>query len=493
MKTLEEIGLGIPGASSRGAPVTPVDFDFAVAGSGAAGAATAARLAAGGARTLLLEQGTTARPQADGRAALSLYYANSGLTAAFGNGLYPVAVGRTLGGTTTINSGTCLRTPREMLLRWRLRAPGFDPDAFQGRLEEAWTAVKAKPVPERLLGQSARLFFRGLGRLGLPPASALDRAEDRCRGDGRCCFVCPSDAKVTAKSAFLDPMARDARLTVWPGARLTRVTPGRPPSLEVSREGGRRLRLRARAVVLSCGALATPYFLRGLGLRAGRDLTIHPASKVFALFDEPVRGWQGVPQSAGWLDEREPRLRFEGAFVPPEVAPLTMPLEGRRLRWWLDRYDNVASFGFMARDLSRGRVGYPLGPSLPLLRYDLEPDDARLLARGMRRVASVYFAAGARRVLLPLNRPDNELESAGALEDFPWDSVRPWQIQLMGFHPLGTCGLGRALGADLKAADGLYVCDGSVIPESLGVNPQITIYAFALDLAARLLEGGRAR
>ena len=98
-----------------------------------------------------------------------------------------------------------------------------------------------------------------------------------------------------------------------------------------------------------------------------------------------------------------------------------------------------------------------------------------------------------RRVLLPLNRPDNELASPAEFDAFPWSSVTARQIHLMGFHPLGTAGLGRTVGADLRAAEGVYVCDGSVVPESLGVNPQITIYAFALDLARRLLGASHAR
>jgi choline dehydrogenase-like flavoprotein len=477
--------------------VKTADADFIVAGSGAAGAAVAAGLARGGASTLLLEQGPRAQPQKDGAAALALYYANSALTAAFGNGLFPVTVGRCLGGTTAINSGTCLRPPRETVERWEKNVPGFSAAAFGERVEEAWTALNVRPVPERNCGNSARLFLRGLDRLGIRGGHLLERCEDGCEGDGRCCFVCPRGAKMTSARAFLDPLKDSPALSVRLGSRLSSVKPApRPGGLveaEVRDEAGQRSVLRCRGLILSCGALATPYFLRRLGLPAGDGLTMHPAAKVFALFDEPVQGWRGVPQAGGYWDPAEPRLRFEGAFVPPEIAPLTLPLEGRRLRSWLDRYENAASFGFMVRDLGRGSVRYPLGPALPLMRYHLHDDDVRLLAKGMKFVSKTYFAAGATRVLLPLNRPDNEILDAQGLDDFDWSSIAPGQINLMGFHPLGTAGLGRTVGADLRAAEGIYVCDGSVVPESLGVNPQITIYAFALGLARRLLGGSDAR
>ncbi|MFI5363606.1 MAG: GMC family oxidoreductase N-terminal domain-containing protein [Elusimicrobiota bacterium] len=473
-----------------------LDYDFIVAGSGAAGAAVASRLARAGARTLMLEQGVRAEPQKDGAAALARYYANSGLTAAFGNGLFPVTVGRTLGGTTTINSGTCLRPPREMLERWEKNTPGFSAEEFGERVEEAWTALKVKPVPRSLCGASTGYFLRGLERLGLEGGHLLERSEDGCDGGGRCCFVCPTDKKMTSTRAFIDTLTDRSALVIKLGCRLVSVKPAARPggfveAVIVDEEGTRRV-LRCRGLVLSCGTLATPYFLRRLGLPAGDGLTIHPAAKVFALFDEPVYGWHGVPQAGGYWNASDPRIRFEGAFVPPEVAPLTMPLEGRRLKWWLDRYECAASFGFMVRDLGRGSVRYPLGPSLPALRYSLHDEDVRLLARGMKLTARAYFAAGAMRVLLPLNRPDNEIVHEAQLEAFDWDGILARQINLMGFHPLGTAGMGRSVGADLRAAEGVYVCDGSVVPESLGVNPQITIYAFALGLARRLLAGREA-
>ena len=65
----------------------------------------------------------------------------------------------------------------------------------------------------------------------------------------------------------------------------------------------------------------------------------------------------------------------------------------------------------------------------------------------------------------------------------------------MAFHPLGTARAdARPITASstgdlrLHGMEGVWVADASVIPSSLGVNPQITIMALATRLAYHLLD-----
>jgi choline dehydrogenase-like flavoprotein len=112
--------------------------------------------------------------------------------------------------------------------------------------------------------------------------------------------------------------------------------------------------------------------------------------------------------------------------------------------------------------------------------------DVSRMVRAMRFVGKVFFSAGARQVVLPLNRLGNVFGSLEELEGADFSDVHPSELQMMAFHPLGTCGMGRVTDVDLRLDGGVYACDGSVVPEALGVNPQITIYALALRLAAHL-------
>ncbi len=76
-------------------------------------------------------------------------------------------------------------------------------------------------------------------------------------------------------------------------------------------------------------------------------------------------------------------------------------------------------------------------------------------------------------------------------------TIRAHDLVLMAFHPLGTARADArpahgVVDGDLKLhdAEGVYVADGSVVPSSLGVNPQVTIMALASRLAYGLLGKG---
>jgi choline dehydrogenase-like flavoprotein len=114
----------------------------------------------------------------------------------------------------------------------------------------------------------------------------------------------------------------------------------------------------------------------------------------------------------------------------------------------------------------------------------------------------VFFAAGAREVHLPIagSQPLRTCEDANAFERRP---LAARHVDLSAYHPLGTCRMGvdparSVVDASHRCHDvaSLYVCDGSVMPGSLGVNPQMTIMAMALRAAegiAREVEAAYAR
>ncbi|MBI4368786.1 MAG: GMC family oxidoreductase [Elusimicrobia bacterium] len=472
------------------------EYDVAVTGSGAGGGAVAGTLAREGFHVLLIEKGGPVQSPSHAMDAIARYYAHAGYHSVFGNILCSIPTGICLGGTTAINSGTCLKTPPPLLGRWQVASQGrFQTGEFEIYLDQAWQRLRAKKVPDRLMSPSCKIILHGARASGFPHAGPLERAEHGCQGAGRCCFVCPNQAKMTSVKAFLED-GNGVVPNVMKRAQLIHLE--RPDGSNKKLTLGLRdldnntiIKIRCRILVLACGALATPYFVRRYRLgprpgRAGNNLSIHPAAKLFGLFDAPVNGWQGVPQAAGFQNNAQEDIRYEGVYTPPELAALTMPLESHKLRYWMDRYSQVATFGFMIKDSSRGRVRYPMGQDYPIVLYNMNLPDQHLMKRSALTLANIFLASGAKKVVLPLNSPSNILprENLGATHS-NWS---PRRMQMMAFHPLGTCAMGSVVDENLQIEPGIYIGDGSVIPESLGVNPQITIYAFALRLARHLAK-----
>src|SRR5206468_1310979 len=109
-------------AAPGGPAVSTIYADACVVGAGAGGAVLAAELAAGGAKVVVVEQGPehaadgfTARPPQ----MLARLYRDGGQTVTVGNPPVALPLGRGIGGSTLINSGTCFRTPDHVLEGWR--------------------------------------------------------------------------------------------------------------------------------------------------------------------------------------------------------------------------------------------------------------------------------------------------------------------------------------------------------------------------------------
>jgi len=469
-----------------------LEADVCVVGAGAGGAVVAAELAEGGARVVLLEQGPAHDP--DGFSArppemMAKLYRDAGQTATLGKPPILLPLGRGLGGTTLVNSGTCFRTPAHVLERWsREFELELDEPTLAPCFERVEAALSVAEVDPGLAGANAAVARRGAERLGWSHGY-LRRNARGCVGSGVCAFGCPTSAKQHTGITYV-PRARAAGAQLLTGADVRRVlTRGGRVVGVLARVGGERrasLEVRAPSVVLACGTIHTPVLLARSGVadasgQLGRNLALHPATAAFALMEEDVNMARGVPQSF-YVDEFAGEgIMFEGVAGPPAYAAMSLPLSGEEHRRAMASYRSLAQFGLMVSDASRGVVR-SLG-GRPLIRYDLCDADLAKFRHGLVRLRELFLAAGAREVYLPLP-PGVEPERAGARD-----------LKLMAFHPLGTAradgrpGRGVTDGElAVRGVRGLYLADGSVVPSALGVNPQLTIMALATRLAFNLLE-----
>ena len=480
-----------------------------VIGSGAGGAVVAKELAEAGIEVCLLEEGAYYRGKdftGNPREMIDLLYRNRGLTGTVGGLTIPIPLGRCVGGTTTINSGTCYRAPDYVLEVWQREHGVVDVTEPHLRpyFERVEREINVHPVTDGVYGKNSQFFQRGTEALGFA-AARIPRNEKGCLGTGVCAFGCPQDAKQAMHVSYV-PKALAAGATLYTRCRVDRILTANGAAFGVlasclsrdDRETGRQVRVLADRVVVAAGAMLTPALLERSGIAdasgyRGRNLHIHPATRVGAVFDEDVRGWEEVPQAYNVHEFTREGIFIQGQFQPPSTEAPVLPGIGAAHKELMSQFPRMGSFGALISDVSEGRVR-ARGRGWPLVTYKMLPEDAHKLTRAIGLTAQIFFAAGARAVFPGIHQHPvlHNAHEARALER---ERFKPTDFEMMAFHPQGTCRMGedpaRAVTDSYGAHHGarnLVVADASLFPSSCKVNPQITIMALATRAAARLAD-----
>jgi choline dehydrogenase-like flavoprotein len=477
------------------APGETLECDVVVVGTGAGGAVVAKELAERGVAVLLVEEGQYhTRKDFSKRSipATQMLYRDGGITGVIGNCVIPIPMGRAVGGSTTINSGTCFRVPEWIAEAWR-KEHGLSEltlERLGPHYEKVERTLEIAPSSAKARGPVSDVIGRGCEALGWSHFPVRRNAPD-CDGQGVCQWGCPTDAKRSMNVSYV-PLALQRGAQLVTGLRVNEiiVESGRAVGVRGrAQPDGRIVEVRARGVILACGAMLTPLMLLKNGIgnssdQVGRNLSIHPATSVSAVFDHPVRGFEHVPQGHGVDQFHREGILMLGASAPLDMGATMFPFVGRRYIEIMEQYDRVASFGVMVEDGPNGRI--TLGPGKKALGlYTLGKHERRLLAKGCAAIARIFRAAGAKSIYTEV-RGFDELGSLAEIERLENALPNAYDMTMVAFHPLGTCRMGvdpetSVVDTSYESHDvpGLYIVDGSVVPTSIAVNPQLTIMALA--------------
>jgi choline dehydrogenase-like flavoprotein len=492
-----------PARPSPALDVTPASswpstahVDAVVVGSGAGGAIAARTLAGHGLDVVVVEEGRrwdveefrTAHPL-DRFAGL---YRDAGTTIVLGRPPVVMPIGRGVGGSTLVNSGTCFRTPAGVLQRWR---DVFGVDLDGAHLDDVERTLHVAPVPPDVMGNNGRLLLDGAHALGWR-AGPLLRNAPGCGGCCQCAIGCPRNAKLGVHLSVL-PHACAAGARIVSEARVDCVIHerGRAAGVRCRRASdGTVFEVRAPIVVVAAGATETPPLLRRSGLGGhpwvGRNLSLHPAVPAAGRFESPVVAWHGVLQSAA-VEEFHERdgILVEATSTPPGMGSMVLPGHGRRLVEQIAAADHLVTLGAMVADAGSGHVR---GRRKSVLTYLLSRGDGARLRQSVGVMGRLLFAAGAVEVLTgvpsrPVVRSVTELDDALA-------STPPHALHVAAFHPTGTARMGRDpslapvdVRGRLRGVDGVWVADASLLPSSPTVNPQVSIMAMAAAVAGEVV------
>jgi choline dehydrogenase-like flavoprotein len=401
-----------------------------------------------------------------------------------------------VGGTTVINSGTCFRAPAPVLEDWQHRFGVAWAGDLDADYSEAEDFLRVKQLDPERMGRNGQLAMEGAAAIGASGAPIYRNAGD-CVQCSSCPFGCEIDAKRGMHVSYLPrAVAAGARIRAAVQVDRVLVEDGRAVGVSCSTRAGvgakrRSFTVRARrAVIAAGGAFGTPELLQRSGLggrQVGRNLHIHPACWVGARYPEAVRGWEGVMQSY-YVDEWEPTgILLEATFTPLAFGGAWLLGAGRAHQEAMLDFGHVGSIGVHLCDRSAGRVGLGAEGSLRA-SYKLTGGDADRLTHGIARAAEIHFAAGATEVYPNIARVG--VMRPGDLAKFEATRFKPSELRLEAFHPMGTARIAAderagvcSIDGSVNGTDNLYVADASLFPTSVGVNPMMTVIAFAKQVA----------
>lgn len=497
-------------------------YDVVIIGSGAGGGTVAqelAPLARDGRRVLVLEKGPRLRddewiaPGASGRTgyeiemAGALYEDDGGFLTA--DGTMTLAFGRAYGGSTVVYTGTSIIAPERVIREWNV--PGLEHGDIERRSRKFMDQNNVHYLDRELLNDNNRLFAEGCERLGWR-AEQFPINVKGCKGSSLCNLGCPNAAKQgtnqvqlpNAERQGVEVVTRAEALRIEDRAVTVRVTEKRPGEKgEPSEWAPGEYRVRAGVIVVAGGSIGSSALLLRSGFggrlrRLGEGFTCHPAHILVAEHARPITNDVGHPKSFFLDRAAKERFVLETCMYFPFTTAKNLTGFGAPHSALMQAFQRLQMILVLACDraVPGNRITVDRAGN-PVVHYRFTPEVVEALVRATRASAKIFFAAGALRVHAP--SADPQLIEAGEADrvDELIDArhFKPGKISVSAAHLMGGCGMGRDVADSVTDARGrvhgipwLRVADSSLFPDSVEINPYLTVMA----LADRVAEGIRA-
>ena len=414
--------------------------------------------------------------------------------------------GMGIGGGTSINWTTSLRTPDNILSEWDALTQQnnyFNSDSFNKSLDYICQNLNVDETNNKIPQKEIKLA-QGL-ELNKTSYKIIPRntKNNDCLESGFSTFGHSDDTiNSSYKSWFSKDKFNEDNIYSNTQVKSLAISNGKATHINVE-HNGQSYSVAVEKVILASGSLNTPKILLNSGYKnkhLGQHLKLHPVSGVAGKFSELQNPWagsmQGIYSDDNLFRKDNYGYLLEGLPMHPSLFFPFFPNNQDNFADFISSYNYWSGSIVLTSDTSSGSI-INKNPQ-HLWKYNLNNFDHGNLLHGIENLVKANFLAGAEEIMVATSPTMHwKRESNEDIESFIGKvrKVRnePFRILLGSAHQMGTARIHPNpsegvvdLNGKVHGLENVYITDSSTFPRCSGVNPMITIQAMSHFLASKI-------
>lgn len=423
-----------------------------------------------------------------------------------------VSVANTLGGSSAVYTGVSFRPPKSVLKNWQNNF-GLDfltNDYVNRSLDEIEREISVHELPKNLDNDNNVLFQKGAKKLGIP-VKRLKINTKNCQQQGFCNLGCTTGAKQSALEVQI-PKILTRGVTIFCNTKVISVSENTINTIVTDAPKGTKPNILengtyqfiTKKIVLAAGVLNTPAILlrsaKKLGLNnknIGRYLTLHPAFNINGIHPKSISNFKGFPKTV-YSDHFSENDNFylETSFYFPGVTAKNNPGFGKKHQDIMKDYHKMMSILILAHDKAEfhNRIAIDKNGNT-IVDYTISDQSKKTLIKALQQATKIFFAAKCEKVMVPASNkfPLVREDQKDIEKIISKKYLNFYKTPLSSAHPQGGARMGKDknksvcdLFGKVYGTKSIYVCDASLFPTSVKVNPYETVMLLAKWVAENI-------